>query len=76
MLYTKFQSPTMPGTHQKVCVRWVGGCGGWLKPIIVFSLDQAEQNLDSSIKANFIVQDFDPGNPGKMFPLPYNIIDW
>ena len=27
MLYTKFQSPTMPETCQKVCVR-CGWCGG------------------------------------------------
>ena len=29
MLYTKFWSPTMPGTCQKVCVG-CGGCGGWV----------------------------------------------
>ena len=34
-----------------------GGCGGWLKPIIVFSLDQAEQqsqtgSLESEICQN------------------------
>ena len=48
MLYTEFQSRTMPGKCQQVCVR----CGGgwwvwwvwWCKPIIVLSLDQAEQN--------------------------------
>ena len=40
MLYTEFHSPTMPGTCQIVCVRVVGG---WLKPIIVLSLAQAEQ---------------------------------
>ena len=42
LLFTKFQSPTMPGTRQKVCVR-CGGVVWWCKPIIVFSLDQAEQ---------------------------------
>ena len=31
MLYTEFQCPTMPGTGLKVCVRWVGGCGGWVR---------------------------------------------
>ena len=36
ILYTEFQSPTMPGTCQKVCV---DGC----KPILVFSFGQAEQ---------------------------------
>ena len=29
MLYSKFQSPTMPGTCQKVCVRWCGGVVVW-----------------------------------------------
>ena len=47
MLYTKLWCPNMPGTGLKVCVR-CGGCGGWgggwLKPIIVLSLAQAEQN--------------------------------
>ena len=44
MLYTECQSPTMPGTCQKVCVGgWGGvGCGG-CKPILVFSFGQAEQ---------------------------------
>ena len=42
MLYLEIQSPTMPGTCQKVCVvRWVGG---GCKPILVFSFGQAEQN--------------------------------
>ena len=45
MLYNKFQSPTIPATRQKGCVR----CGvvgvGWFKPLIVFSLDQAVQFL-------------------------------
>ena len=46
MLYTKFQSPIMPGTCQKVCVRvWWVVC----KPIIVFSLDQAEQQSDINV---------------------------
>ena len=42
MLHTKFQCPTMPGTGLKVCGGMVGGrvvC----KPILVFSLSQAEQ---------------------------------
>ena len=43
-LCTKFQYPTMPAAGQKVCgggvvVVW---SGGWLKPILVFSLAQAE----------------------------------
>ena len=44
MLYTEFQSSTMPGTGQKVCCGggWEVG-GGWLRPIIVLSLAQAEQ---------------------------------
>ena len=42
-LYTEFQCPTMSGTGLKVCVRCGGGGGWWLKPIIVFSLVQAEQ---------------------------------
>ena len=51
MLYTEFQSPTMPGTCQKVCVRvWCGGWVWWCKPIIVLSLDQAEQNLKINIQ--------------------------
>ena len=33
MLYTEFQSPTMPG---KVC-----GGGGWLRPIIVLGLSSS-----------------------------------
>ena len=37
----------MPGTGRKVCVRGGGGGGWWLKPIIVFSLVQAEQYLCS-----------------------------
>ena len=41
MLYTELQSPTMPVTHLKVCVG--GVVGGWCKPILVFSLGQAEQ---------------------------------
>ena len=47
MLYTKFQSPTMPGTCQKVCV----GCGSAVfKPIFVFGLGQAEQfDLDTHV---------------------------
>ena len=43
MLYNEFQSHTMSGTGLKVCGGMVGGCGGWCKPIIVFSLAQAEQ---------------------------------
>ena len=39
MLYSEFQSPIMPGTCQKVC----GGAVVVCKPIIVFSLAQAEQ---------------------------------
>ena len=40
-LYTKFQCPTVPGTGQKV---FRGGDGVVVyKPIIVFSLAQAEQ---------------------------------
>ena len=42
MLYTEFQSPTMPGTCQKVCVVGWGAVGG-CKPILVFSFGQAEQ---------------------------------
>ena len=40
-LCTEFQCPTMPGTGPKVCV-----CGDavGLKPILVFSFGQAEQN--------------------------------
>ena len=41
MLYNKFQSPTMPGTLQKVCVQWYGGV--MVVCILVFSLGQAEQ---------------------------------
>ena len=44
MLYTEFQSPTMLGTPQKVCV----GGGGWVgvcKPILVFSFGQPEQKV-------------------------------
>ena len=38
-MYTTFQRPTMPGTGLKVC-----GCGVVVcKPILVFSLGQAEQ---------------------------------
>ena len=42
-LHTEFQSSTMTGTGQTVCVRWVGVVVWWLKPILVFSLAQAEQ---------------------------------
>ena len=52
MLYTEFQSPTMPGTFQKVCVGVVGGVG-WVvvcKPISVFSFGQAEQKCPISAK--------------------------
>ena len=55
-MFTKFKFPTMPATGQKVCgvVVWCGGCGGWwLKPILVFSLAQAEQN-QSGILATYI----------------------
>ena len=48
MLYSEFQSPTMPETCQKVCVRvwwWVW----WCKPIKVLSLDQAEQQVSIKI---------------------------
>ena len=41
-LYSKFQSPTLPETGPKVCV-CVFVVGGWLKPILVFSLAQDEQ---------------------------------
>ena len=41
-LCTEFQFPTMPATGQKVCGG--GVVGGWLKPILVFSLAQAEQH--------------------------------
>ena len=53
MLYTEFQSPTMPGTCQKVCVGCgaVGGCGG-CKPILVFSLGQAEQLIWHLLHSN------------------------
>ena len=42
-LYIKAYPPTMPRTVLKVCGGWV--VGGWLRPILVFSLslDQAEQ---------------------------------
>ena len=40
-LYTKFRCSTMPGTGQKVC--GVGGGVVVFKPILVFSLAQAEQ---------------------------------
>ena len=35
--YTEFQYPTMPGTHQKVCVQWVWWVGvvRWLITHIV-----------------------------------------
>ena len=50
MLYTKFQSPTMPGTCQKVCAGRCGGVGcGGCKPILVFSFGQAEQWAKSNI---------------------------
>ena len=44
-LCAEFQFPTLPAAGQKVCgggvvVVW---SGGWLKPILVFSLAQAEQ---------------------------------
>ena len=42
----EFQFPTMPATGLKVCggvVWW------WLKPILVFSLAQAEQKVNSVI---------------------------
>ena len=44
-LYTEFQCPAMSGTGLKVCVRWVWWWWvvWWLKPVIVFSLVQAEQ---------------------------------
>ena len=46
-LHTEFQCPTMPGTGLKVCGGMVGGgmVGGGMvcKPILVFSLGQAEQ---------------------------------
>ena len=43
-MFTKFKFPTMPATGQKVC----GGVVWWVvvfKPILVFSLAQAEQKL-------------------------------
>ena len=46
-LYTEFQCPTVPGTGLKVCGGMVGVVGGWCKPILVFSLGQAEQWLIS-----------------------------
>ena len=46
--HTKFQCSTMPGTGLKVCGGMVGG--GWVvvvcKPILVFSLSQAEQKTE------------------------------
>ena len=39
-LHTEFQCPTIPGTGLKVCV---GALVRWCKPILVFSLGQAEQ---------------------------------
>ena len=43
-LHTKFQCSTMPGTGLKVCGGWYGGwVVWWCKPILVFSLGQAEQ---------------------------------
>ena len=56
MLYTEFQSSTMPGTGQKVCCG--GGWWWWLRPIIVLSLAQAEQFLDSVMKKSFFRQTF------------------
>ena len=38
-LYTEFQCPSMAGTDQQVCGGMVAVC----KPIIVFSVAQAEQ---------------------------------
>ena len=46
MLYTEFQSPTMPGTSQKV---FVGVVLWWVfKPILVFSFVQAEQKSEKN----------------------------
>ena len=54
-LHTEFQCPTMPGTGLKVCGGMVGGMvGGWCKPILVFSLGQAEQYLCKLISLIFI----------------------
>ena len=58
--HTKFQCSTMPGTGLKVCVGAVGGCGGWVrwggcKPILVFSFDQAEQNVFPPVMVGFIL---------------------
>ena len=46
-LYTAFQCPTIPGTGLKVCVVW--WVWWWVcKPIIMFSLAQAEQYLEEA----------------------------
>ena len=39
----------MPATGQKVCggVAWCGGVVWWFKPILVFSLAQAEQQYQN-----------------------------
>ena len=48
--YTEFQSPTMPGTCQNVCVvRWGAVRWGGCKPILVFSFGQAEQQLMANV---------------------------
>ena len=55
MLYTEFQSPTMPGTSQKVCVvRWGGGVGVSL--FLFFSFGQAEQKCYSKKGLNIMFE--------------------
>ena len=58
MLYTEFQSPTMPGTCHKVCVGAVGAVGGGCKSILVFSFGQAEQLVGILLEINQNCQSF------------------
>ena len=50
-LHTDFQCPTMPGTGLTVCG---GMVGGWGKPILVFSLGQAEQWTTKTNQINLV----------------------
>ena len=54
MLYTKFQCLNMPGAGQKVCGGMVCGVVVWwvCKPVLVFSLVQAEQYESEGLDAN------------------------